>query len=187
MQVGNTDTLRATPSGPTAAPALYDEAALRGGPPAAIAPIDPSPELDALEHRVWRAFLAKHARLARLLEADLLAHSDLPLAEFDVLFQVALSDGQRLRMNELANRVLLSRAGVTRLVDRLVADGLVARLKCASDGRGAYAVLTDRGRTRLDEARPKHLAAVKHYFLESFSRDELETLTDLMERSVPAD
>ena len=88
-------------------------------------------------------------------------------------------------MNELADRVLLSRAGITRLVDRLVAEGLVGRLKCASDGRGAYAVLTDKGRARLEEARPGHLAAVKRNFLEGMSRSELATLAGLMEREVP--
>ena len=116
-----------------------------------------------------------------------MAHSDMALAEFDVLFQLALSDGGRLRMNELADRVVLSRAGVTRLVDRLVADGLVTRMKCASDARGAFAVLTDRGRARFDAARPGHFEAVKRHFLGTFSRRELETMADLMERSVPLD
>ncbi|HEX7492513.1 MAG TPA: MarR family transcriptional regulator [Candidatus Limnocylindrales bacterium] len=147
--------------------------------------IEPGPELDELEHRAWRAFLHKHAQLARLLETDLLARNHLPLAEFDVLFQLALADSQRLRMNELADRVLLSRAGITRLVDRLVADGLVGRVKCASDGRGAYAVLTDVGRMRLQEARPEHLRAVKRNFLEAMTRPELEMLANLMERGLP--
>jgi DNA-binding MarR family transcriptional regulator len=155
--------------------------------PVALDPLTPGPELDELEHRAWRGFLQKHARLARLLEADLMARNGLPLAEFDVLFQLASSENQRLRMNELADRVLLSRAGVTRLVDRLVVDGLVGRSKCASDGRGAYAVLTDAGRARLAESRPGHLAAVKRNFLDPLSRTELETLADLMERGLPDD
>ena len=155
--------------------------------PAHLPAIDPGPELDPLEHRAWRAYLHKHALVTRLLEADLVARSGLPLAEFDVLFQLALSDGQRLRMNELADRVLLSRAGITRLVDRLVADGLVVRMKCATDARGAFAALTDQGRTRLEGARPAHLAAVKRYFIGAFSRAELETLAGFMERSVPLD
>ena len=75
--------------------------------------------LDPVESRAWRAFLSLHARVARRLEADLIARSDLPLAEYDVLFQLAMAEGRRLRMNELADRVLLSRAGITRLVDRL--------------------------------------------------------------------
>ncbi len=146
-------------------------------------PIAPGTELDDLEHAAWRAFLRTHARVARRLEADLMASGKLPLAEFDVLFQLALAPGHRLRMNELADRVLLSRAGITRLVDRLVADGLVARLKCASDARGAYAVLTDEGRSRLDEARPGHMAGVRRYFLASFSRSELAILAELLARS----
>jgi DNA-binding MarR family transcriptional regulator len=152
-----------------------------------FAQLDPTTELDELEHRAWRSFLIAHARVARRLEADLLATSDLPLAEFDVLFQLDLAEGRRLRMNELADRVVLSRAGMTRLVDRLVADGLVARLKCASDARGAYAVMTERGRERLMAARPGHFAAVRRFFVAAFTRPELEQLASLMERSFPAE
>jgi len=153
------------------------------------APSSPGQEedLDELEHRAWRGFLVVHARVARRLEADLLARNALPLAEFDVLFQLDLADGDRLRMNELADRVVLSRAGITRLVDRLVADGLVARLRCADDARGTYAVLTDFGRNRLNEARPGHFAAVRRYFLAAFARPELETLSALLEHDFPAD
>jgi DNA-binding MarR family transcriptional regulator len=147
----------------------------------------PGPELDDLEHAAWRAFLRTHATVARRLEADLIASSDLPLAEFDVLFQLELIQDHKIRMNELADRVLLSRAGITRLVDRLVADGLVSRLKCASDARGAYAVLTPRGRARLEAARPGHMAAVRRYFLASFTRPELATLAELLGRSALSD
>lgn len=143
--------------------------------------------LDPVELRAWRAFLTRHARVARRLESDLMARSDLPLAEYDVLFQLALAEGQRLRMNELADRVLLSRAGITRLVDRLTADGLVSRLKCASDARGYFAVLTSGGMERLVDATPGHLAAVRRFFLESFTGPELETLAELLERSQPFD
>ena len=141
--------------------------------------------LDPLESRAWRAFLARHARVTRRLEADLLARNALPLAEFDVLFQLAIADGRRLRMNELADRVLLSRAGITRLVDRLIADGLVSRVKCDSDARCYFAVLTATGLDRLEAATPGHLDAVRRYFLESFTTVELETLAELMERSRP--
>jgi DNA-binding MarR family transcriptional regulator len=147
----------------------------------------PGPELDELEHRTWRAFLRAHAQLTRRLEADLISSSRLPLAEFDVLFQLALADHHRLRMSELADRVLLSRAGITRLIDRLVGDGFVARIKCDSDARGAYAVLTERGRDWFSEVRPAHLGAVRHYFIESFSREELETLARLLERGAAAE
>jgi DNA-binding MarR family transcriptional regulator len=90
-------------------------------------------------------------------------------------------------MNELADRVLLSRAGITRLVDRLAADGLVSRAKCASDARGYFAVLTAGGLARLEAARPGHIAAVRRFFLDSYTAPELETLTELLERNSPLD
>jgi DNA-binding MarR family transcriptional regulator len=142
---------------------------------------------DPVERRAWRAFLQTYARVARRLEADLIARNDLPLAEFDVLFQLASAEGSRLRMNELADRVLLSRAGITRLVDRLVADGLVGRVRCESDARGFYAVLTDEGRARLQEATPGHIESVRRFFLERFDRSELELLAALLERASPAE
>ena len=145
----------------------------------------PVPELEQIELRAWRSFLVAHARVARQLEADLLAASDLPLAEFDVLMQLDLAEDDRLRMNDLADKVVLSRAGITRLVDRLVGDGLVARAKCASDARGSFAVLTEKGRARLDGARPGHFAAVRLRFLDTFSRPELESLAVLLDRPFP--
>jgi DNA-binding MarR family transcriptional regulator len=163
-------------------PEVPPAAAVAGVPEALLASA-----LDPLELRTWRAFLSRHARVTRRLEADLIARNALPLAEFDVLFQLALADGWRLRMNELADRVLLSRAGITRLVDRLTADGLVSRVKCASDARGYFAVLTASGLGRLEAATPEHLAAVRRYFLKSFTAPELETLAELLERSRPLD
>jgi DNA-binding MarR family transcriptional regulator len=143
--------------------------------------------LDPVESRAWRAFLLTHARVARRLEADLIARNDLPLAKFDVLFQLAHSDEGRLRMNELADRVLLSRAGITRLVDRLVADGLVGRVRCASDARGFYAVLTDSGMERLEAAVPGHRDSIRRFFLQRFDRSELELLAGLLERATPVE
>jgi DNA-binding MarR family transcriptional regulator len=142
--------------------------------------------LDPLERRAWRAYVVSHARLVHRLEAGLLARSGLPLAEFDVLHQLSVATDQRLRMNELADRVLLSRAGITRLVDRLVEDGLVARAKCPSDARGSFAVLTPAGRKRVEDARPEHLADVRRFFLDHFTREELETLADLFDREIAA-
>jgi DNA-binding MarR family transcriptional regulator len=183
VRVRDLDAIRAVLSGPGTVASDGAPAVDR----AERAAVDPTPELDALEHRAWRGFLLAHARVARRLEADLVARDDMQLAEFDVLMQLAMADGQRLRMNELADRVVLSRAGITRLVDRLVADGLVERLKCASDARGAFAVLTDGGHARLGETRPAHFAAVRRNFLEAFTRPELEALADLLDRPFPLD
>src|ERR1035437_5914431 len=185
MQVDHPNSTGSVPSGaasPTNAEAEGIESA-----ESSVAAADPAPELDAAEQRAWRSFLVAQARVARRLEADLVARSHLPLAEFDVLIQLSLAEGQRLRMNELADRVVLSRAGITRLVARLVADGSVARTKCASDARGAYAILTDPGRARLDQARPGHFEAVRRYFLGSLTKPELEPRAALLDRDFPFD
>ena len=93
----------------------------------------------------WRAFLLAHARVARRLDEELRAEHDLSVAEYDALLTIAQAPGRRIRMGRLADQVVLSKSGVTRLIDRLVADGLVERSACLTDARGAEAVLTERG------------------------------------------
>ena len=88
-------------------------------------------------------------------------------------------------MAELADSVLLSRSGVTRLVDRLERDGLIARDTCVDDGRGCYAVLTDAGEALLARARPTHLQGVRDRFLAHFVDDELRQLAEYWERVRP--
>jgi DNA-binding MarR family transcriptional regulator len=121
----------------------------------------------------WRAFLFAQATLLAHLDAELQAESGLTLAELDALVQLALTRERRLRMSALADRVLLSRSGVTRLVDRLERDGWVTRETCTPDGRGAYAVLTDAGLRRVRRAFPRHLASVERRFIEPIGSDDL--------------
>lgn len=130
----------------------------------------------------WRAFLRAHARVVRKLEAELQAEQDLALSDYDVLIQLAGADERRLRMSELADRLLLSRSGITRLVDRLVAEGLVERVTCDSDRRGQWASLTDAGYARLRRASPTHLRGVGEHFLDRFSADELGSLARMLGR-----
>jgi DNA-binding MarR family transcriptional regulator len=136
--------------------------------------------------RAWRGFLQAHAMLLRRLEAELSAGTGMSLAHYDVLVQLSFAEGRRLRMHELANRVLLSRSGITRVVDRLEEDGLVARMACPSDARGAFAVLTDAGLDRLREATPVHLDGVRRRFVEPFAEEELAELSVLLERLAAA-
>lgn len=136
--------------------------------------------------QAWRTFLEAHARVVRQLEQELEAAVDLPLTHYDVLVQLAAADARRLRMSELADRLLLSRSGVTRLVDRLVDDGLVERVSCDSDRRGAWAALTDAGHERLSAAAPVHLRGVAEHFLDRLTRDELGQLDRLLRRVVHA-
>jgi DNA-binding MarR family transcriptional regulator len=113
----------------------------------------------------WRAFLAAHARLIRRLDEELRMEHGLSLAEYETLLQIASSPGRRLRMHELAERVVLSRSGTTRLIDRLESDGLVERISCTSDARGAEAVVTRPGLERLRQASGTHLRGIDSYFL----------------------
>jgi DNA-binding MarR family transcriptional regulator len=124
----------------------------------------------------WRAFLRAHASIARALEAELLAEQDLPLASYDVLVQLAEAPDRRLRMTELADAVLLSRSGVTRLVDRLEKGGLVARCPVENVGRGVAARLTDAGLDRLRTASRTHLRGVAHHFVNRLDESDLRVL-----------
>jgi DNA-binding MarR family transcriptional regulator len=138
--------------------------------------------LSRTELDVWRSFLRAHAHITRVLEAELLAAQRLSLASYDVLVQLAEAPGQRLRMTELADAVLLSRSGVTRLVDRLEKSGLVARARVDSDGRGVVAVLTQQGFERLKGATGTHLTGVARHFAAPLDDGELAALGRTCER-----
>lgn len=113
----------------------------------------------------WRAFLQAHARVTRRLDEELRAEHDLSLAEYDALLSIAEAPDRRIRMRQLADRVILSKSGVTRLIDRLVLDGLVQRDACLSDARGAEAVLTTAGLDRLRRASRTHLRGIDEHFI----------------------
>ncbi|MGW5054156.1 MarR family winged helix-turn-helix transcriptional regulator [Actinokineospora sp. NPDC004072] len=121
----------------------------------------------------WRNFLRAHARITRNLEAELVAEQRLSLGSYDVLLQLAEAPRRRLRMAELADAVLLSRSGVTRLVDRLERAGLVARERVAGDGRGVVAALTERGLDTLRTASHTHLAGIVRHFVAHLDADAL--------------
>ncbi|MBB6344893.1 MarR family winged helix-turn-helix transcriptional regulator [Nonomuraea muscovyensis] len=132
------------------------------------------------ELTVWRTLQRVQVRVTRHLEAELLVAHDLPLASYDVLARLAEAPGRRLRMNDLAARVLLSRSGLTRLIDRLQREELVAREACASDARGLYAVLTDAGAERLAEAGPTYLKGIRTGFLDLLGPGELGRIGDVL-------
>ena len=108
-------------------------------------PHDAGQRLDQLELGAWRGFLRTHAALSRELDAELTAAHGLPLSAYEVLLFLADSPDGQMRMSDLADSVLLSRSGLTRLVDRLERDGLVQRRACPGDARGMNAVITDPG------------------------------------------
>ncbi len=132
--------------------------------------------LDDRELAAWRGMLETHSRLVHELDAELERDHGLPLSSYEVLMYLGDAKGGRLRMGELADRLLLSRSGITRLVDRLVGQGLIARERCSNDGRGYFALLTDAGREKLAAARPAHLDGVRRHFLARLDDREIDAL-----------
>jgi DNA-binding MarR family transcriptional regulator len=130
----------------------------------------------------WRSFLRAHTHLLRRLGQDLQTHHKIGLASYDVLVQLAEAPGNRLRMSELASAVLLSRSGLTRLVDRLQREGLVERQPDPGDARGLFTVLTIEGRNALRDAAVVHLAGVSALVLDRLTDSELRQLQGLMNK-----
>jgi DNA-binding MarR family transcriptional regulator len=142
-------------------------------------------QLDERELRAWRGMLRVHATLTKALDAELEAAHGLPLSSYEVLLHLDDAEGRRMRMSDLAATVILSRSGLTRLVDRLEREGLIARESCPSDARGSFATLTDAGKRKLAAARATHLAGVRSMFLDHFGDEELELLGSAWERLLP--
>jgi DNA-binding MarR family transcriptional regulator len=152
---------------------------------AATANTPASHALDERELRAWRGMLRAHAALTKALDADLESVHGLPLSSYEVLMYLNDAEDGRMRMRDLAASVILSRSGLTRLVDRLEREGLIRRESCPSDARGAYAVLTPTGIGKLAAARDTHLAGVRSLFLSHFTAEELELLAGARERVLP--
>ncbi len=142
--------------------------------------------LDERELGAWRGLLRAHAALTRALDAELTAAHGLSLSSYEVLLLLADAPAGRMRMAELADSALLSRSGLTRLVDRLERSGLIRREPCPSDLRGAHAVITEPGRDLFGSARRTHLAGVRRRFLDRYSEAELKAFGALWERLGPA-
>ena len=138
--------------------------------------------LSPRELAAWRGMLEAHAVLVAQLDRELDREHGLPLTSYEVLMYLGDSESGKLRMGELADRLLLSRSGITRLVDRLERQGLIERRPCENDGRGYYAELTEAGRAKLSTARPAHLAGVRRHFIGRLAPDEVDALGAIWER-----
>lgn len=142
--------------------------------------------IDPTRLAAWRAFLQAHRRLVDRLAAELAEAHDLPLTWYDVLVNLQEAGDRRLRMTDLADRVLLSQSGLTRLVDRMAAAGLVDRQRCSEDRRGVYVGLTHAGYARLREAAPVHVAGVAAHFGDLLDAHEAAVLSAALERITSA-
>jgi DNA-binding MarR family transcriptional regulator len=116
------------------------------------------------ERSSWTGFLRAHSRITKALDRELVAAHDLPLSAYDVLVQLALHDEGRLRMSDLADAIVLSPSGLTRLVDRLARRGLLRRERCEADSRVVYAAITEAGFAKLLETTPTHLDGIRRLF-----------------------
>jgi DNA-binding MarR family transcriptional regulator len=139
---------------------------------------------ETLEERVgaWRGLLQAHAEVLRAIEADLRRTGAVPLAWYDVLLELNAAPDRRLRMTDLASRVVLSRTRVSRIVDDLVRAGLVERSPDPVDKRGAYATLTPEGRKAFKHAAPLYLDAIDRHFTTLLSDQERTTIAAALER-----
>jgi DNA-binding MarR family transcriptional regulator len=143
----------------------------------------PAPPLSARDTRLapWRAFMRAQAHVSRRLDEDLRAEHGLSLQEYVALLFLAEAPERRMRMGHLADSLTLSKSGATRLIDRLVGDGLVARVTCSSDLRGAEAALTETGLNRLRTAAPTHLRGIADYFLSAIEGADLQVVERTMQ------
>jgi DNA-binding MarR family transcriptional regulator len=130
--------------------------------------------------QLFGLLLETNARLARTLGLELEAHCDLPLAWFEVLLQLRRASESRLKMNQIADAIVHSTGGTTRLIDRLVEAGLVERQSCPSDRRAIYVALTSAGDAKLDEALDVHLNYLDKNLAGRLSPLERATLADLL-------
>jgi DNA-binding MarR family transcriptional regulator len=148
----------------------------------AITPETAQNHLSERESAAWVGFLRSYAAVVRELDARLIETHGLPLSSFEVLLRLSREPDGRQRMSDLAGAVLLSRSGITRLVDRLERDGLVERRACPSDARGSFAVITAAGRSRLEEARETHVEDLRARFLSRFDASEQDRLAEFWSR-----
>jgi DNA-binding MarR family transcriptional regulator len=132
----------------------------------------------------WAALLQVHAALVPRLDRTLLQAAGMPLSWYDVLLELAAAPGRRLIMSELAQRVVLSRTRVSRIVDELVAAGLVWREGNPDDGRSAFAVLTEDGLARYRTAAPHYLAGIEREFADGLSDAELKSVVTALRKVV---
>lgn len=134
----------------------------------------------------WRAFLNAHAAVIDRIEDALAEAKQLPLSSYDVLLTLVEAPDNRLRMHEIADAVVLSRSGLTRLIDRLEANGLLIRERSSTDRRGAYAVLTEKGREAVRKAWPVYAQGISEHFTTLLNDEEIRVLTVALERILAA-
>ena len=145
-----------------------------------------SSELTAEQSKAWRAFLWAPTLIMRNLEREMRVADHLPLTWYDVLIHLYEAPQRRLRLQALAESVVLSRSGLTRLIDRMEKAGVVRREQATDDRRGSYAVLTAEGRRRFEHVTPRHLRRVRDHLARHLSGAETRALTATLSKLIAA-
>jgi DNA-binding MarR family transcriptional regulator len=142
-----------------------------------------SPErLEGAALDAWRSYLQSHASILRVLDAELVADHGMTTRDYEVLLYLAHAPERKLPMSALAEQTMLTRSGITRLIDGLVESGCIERVSCAQDARISYAHLTDAGYEQLRDAGDAHIQSIRRLFVEQFSPEEIEQLASLLSR-----
>lgn len=136
-----------------------------------------SPAMD-----VFARLLRSHAAVTRLLSSQLQEEHGLTINAYEALLRLSRAEGDRMRRIDLAESLLLTASGITRLLEGLERSGLIGNEQCDSDKRVSYPVLTEKGRAKLEEASESHIAAVRALLGERFTDEELQALTTLLDR-----
>lgn len=135
-----------------------------------------------LEMGAWGGLLSFYGHMMRIIEADLTENARITHAEYEVLLRLSWAEGHRMRIQDLAAQSLLTRSGISRVVERMEKAGLVTREVAAEDRRGAYAVLTEAGLARLQKAGQTHMDVVRQHFLKFFNEAELAQMAEFWQR-----
>jgi DNA-binding MarR family transcriptional regulator len=144
-------------------------------------------QLDERELAAWRGLLFAYRNMTAAIDGRLEREHGLALSSYEVLLLLSGAPDNSLRMGNLAELLLLSRSGLTRLVDRLVARGFVERHTCPDDRRGTYARLTDAGVEKFEQARPTNLAGIREQFVSRLESEDLEHLASIWDRLAEVD
>jgi DNA-binding MarR family transcriptional regulator len=140
--------------------------------------------LDDAEARAWRGYMRMRTLLHAQIVRDLAREAGLSGPDYDVLSNVSEADGRRARLSDLAARMAWSKSRLSHHITRMEQRGLVTREDCASDGRGAFVVLTDAGLRAIQAAAPGHVASVRRHFIDLLSREQLDALADISQTVV---
>ncbi|MGI5236900.1 MarR family winged helix-turn-helix transcriptional regulator [Dactylosporangium sp. CA-139066] len=144
-------------------------------------PEEPPRWLNEQEFRAWIGYRRMRALLDLQLARELAADQGLSEPDYDVLTSLSDAEDRRIRLSEMADRMLWSKSRLSHHVTRMQQRGLVTRQECPSDGRGAFIVLTDQGMETLRAAAPGHVAAVRAHFIDLLTEEQVRVLGDVTE------